>query len=186
MHLHYVDELVHGEGEIPFYKLLLALIDNEADLSAIPNISYRNGSRTIKTPVASGLTNDLPVPSPFLNGTFKEFLSDKHTNKIGLWETNRGCPYECSFCDWGVRSTNKIRRHDMEKIKNEIDYIARHKIEDLYITDCNFGILKRDLEITDLLVQARKKIGYPKRVRIQFAKKSNYTVFEISRRLQCP
>jgi putative methyltransferase len=71
----------------------------------------------------------------------------------------------------------------MEKIKEEIDYIAGHKIEDLYVTDCNFGILKRDLEITDLLVQAHKKYGYPKRVRIQFAKNSNDTVFEISRSL---
>ncbi len=179
----YVDVLVHGEGEIPFYKLLLAFLDENPDLSKIPNISYTVNSRTVKSPTVSGLTNNLPVPSPFLNGTFNTFLSENSANKIGLWETNRGCPHGCSFCDWGVRSTNKIRRHDMAKIKDEIEYIARHNIADLYITDCNFGILKRDLDITDLLVQARKQFGYPKRVRIQFAKKSNDTVFEISRRL---
>ena len=71
----------------------------------------------------------------------------------------------------------------MRKVAAEIDYIARRKIEDLYVTDCNFGILKRDLKITDLLVQAREKYGYPKRVRIQFAKNSNDTVFDISRLL---
>jgi len=179
----YVDVLVHGEGEIPFYNLLLAFLDDHPKLDHIPNISYNDKLLAIKTQTAPGLTNDLPVPSPFLNGAFENFLSDGGLNKIGLWETNRGCPYGCSFCDWGVRSTNKIRRHDMEKIKGEIDYIACHKIEDLYVTDCNFGILKRDLEIANLLVQAHKKYGYPKRVRIQFAKNSNDTVFEISRLL---
>ena len=176
----YVDVLVHGEGEIPLYHLLLAFLDDWPELSHIPNISYNDDSKTVKTLSAPGLPNDLPVPSPFLSGLFEKFLSDGGSKKIGLWETNRGCPHQCSFCDWGVRSTSKIRRHDMEKIKKEIDYIARHNIEDLYVTDCNFGILKRDLEITDELVKARKKYGYPKRVRIQFAKNSNDTVFEIS------
>ena len=164
----YVDALVHGEGEIPLYHLLLAFLDDRPELSHIPNISYNDDSKTVKTLSASGLPNDLPVPSPFLSGLFEKFLSDGGSKKIGLWETNRGCPHQCSFCDWGVRSTSKIRRHDMEKIKKEIDYIARHNIEDLYVTDCNFGILKRDLEITDELLKARKKYGYPKRVRNQF------------------
>ena len=176
----YVDVLVHGEGEIPFYNLLLSFLDDHPNLDHIANISYNNKRQATKTRTAAGLANDLPVPSPFLNGTFENFLLNGGSNKIGLWETNRGCPYGCSFCDWGVRSTNKIRRHDMEKIKAEIEYIARRKLADLYITDCNFGILKRDLEITKLLVQARRKFGYPKRVRIQFAKNSNDTVFEIS------
>jgi putative methyltransferase len=179
----YVDVLVHGEGEIALSNLLLAFLDDHPRLNHIPNISYNVNLKATKTRTAPGLTNDLPIPSPFLAGTFKNFLSDERSNKIGLWETNRGCPYQCSFCDWGVRATNKIRRHDLQKIKKEIDYIARHNIEDLYVTDCNFGILKRDLEITGELVKARKKYGYPKRVRIQFAKNSNDTVFEISRLL---
>jgi putative methyltransferase len=184
----YVDVLVHGEGELPFYQLLLAYLDDIPQLDPIPNISYNVNQQSVKNRTAPGLvvsdeTNSLPIPSPFLDGAFEHFLSDGAKNKIGLWETNRGCPYSCSFCDWGVRSTNKIRRHDMRKVAAEIDYIARRKIEDLYVTDCNFGILKRDLKITDLLVQAREKYGYPKRVRIQFAKNSNDTVFDISRLL---
>jgi len=190
-----VDILVHGEGELPFYHLLLALRDDSPRLESIANISCNANGKTLKTRTAPGLTTAsgqktepgqpafLPIPSPFLNGIFDRFLADGEKNKIGLWETNRGCPYACSFCDWGVRSTNKIRRHDMKKIAAEIDYIAHRKIEDLYITDCNFGILERDLKITEELVAARRKYGYPKRVRIQFAKNSNDTVFEISRML---
>jgi putative methyltransferase len=76
---------------------------------------------------------------------------------------------------------NKLRLHDLDKIKAEIEYFAGNKIEDIYITDCNFGIFERDLEIARMLSESKEKYGFPKRVRIQFAKKSNDTVFNISK-----
>jgi len=78
---------------------------------------------------------------------------------------------------------NKMRRHDLDKTIQEIEYMGTHKVEDIYISDCNFGIFKRDLELAKKLVESKKKYGYPKRVRIQFAKNSNDTVFEISKLL---
>jgi len=179
----YVDVLVHGEGEIPLKNLLIEFLNNAPDLNNIHGISFNEDNKSIKTPSSTKLPKDLPIPSPYLNGFFDDFLSDGNPNKIGLWETNRGCPYSCSFCDWGVRTLNKMRLHDFDKIIQEIEYISTHKIEDIYITDCNFGIFKRDLDIVQMLVDAKKKYGYPRRIRIQFAKKSNDTVFEISKLL---
>jgi len=179
----YVDVLVHGEGEIPLKNLLIEFLNNTPDLNNIHGISFNENNKSIKTPSSTKLPKDLPIPSPYLNGFFDDFLSDGNPNKIGLWETNRGCPYSCSFCDWGVRTLNKMRLHDLDKIIKEIEYISTHKIEDIYITDCNFGIFKRDLDIVQMLVDAKKKYGYPRRIRIQFAKKSNDTVFEISKLL---
>ena len=179
----YVDVLVHGEGEIPFNNLLVEFLNDTPDLRRIPGISFNENMKAIKTPSNPKFPKNLPIPSPYLNGLFKNLITDGNSNAIGLWESNRGCPYSCSFCDWGVKATNKIRLHDRDKIIQEIEYIARHKIEDLYITDCNFGIVKRDLEIAQRLVDGRKKYGFPKRVRIQFTKNSNDTVFEISKLL---
>ena len=179
----YVDVLVHGEGEIPLKNLLIEFLNNAPDLNNIHGISFNENNKSIKTPSSTKLPKDLPILSPYLNGFFDDFLSDGNPNKIGLWETNRGCPYSCSFCDWGVRTLNKMRLHDLDKIIQEIEYIATHKIEDIYIADCNFGIFKRDLDIVQMLVDAKKKYGYPRRIRIQFAKKSNDTVFEISKLL---
>ena len=71
----------------------------------------------------------------------------------------------------------------MAKLEKEIEYMARIGVEDIYITDANFGLFKRDIKITELLTAAGKTYGFPKRVRIQCAKKSNDTVFEISKRL---
>ena len=71
----------------------------------------------------------------------------------------------------------------MDRIQAEVDYFGSHKIEDIYITDSNFGLFERDLEIARALVACKEKYGYPQRIRIQFAKKSNQTVLAISRLL---
>ncbi len=179
-----LDILVHGEGEIPVLSLLLELLEKRPDFSRIAGISYPDAGVSVQTAEGGKLGRDLPVPSPYLNDLLTPFFaSPDKANKIALWETNRGCPFACCFCDWGVRTTNKVRRHSLDRVKTEIAYFGHHKIEDIYITDSNFGLFERDLEIARALVACRKTYGYPRRVRVQFAKKTNHTVFEISRLL---
>ena len=179
----FTDILVHGEGEIAFSRLLKELLKEKPDLSNLQSISFRRRGETVTTSMGPRLGKDLPVPSPYLNGNLVDFVGDDQPNRIALWETNRGCPFACSFCDWGVRTKNKVRLHAMERVSREIEYLADNSVEDMYITDANFGLFKRDLTIAELLVKARKRTGFPKRVRIQFAKTSNDTVFAISRLL---
>ncbi|BBO76411.1 hypothetical protein DSCW_38280 [Desulfosarcina widdelii] len=177
------DVLVHGEGEIPFAALLAELLQERPDFESLKGISFNRAGRCVTTAAGPRLGKDLPVPSPYLNGSLDGFLGEANGNRIALWETNRGCPFACCFCDWGVRTKNKVRLHGLDRIADEIKYLADLGVEDIYITDSNFGLFKRDLEIAKLLVDARRRTGFPKRVRIQFAKTSNETVFAISRLL---
>ncbi|MGD8703012.1 MAG: cobalamin-dependent protein, partial [Desulfosarcina sp.] len=177
------DILVHGEAEVPLARLLGELLNDPPDLEQVAGISFNRSGTAVTTPAGPRLGKDLPVPSPYLNGNLDAFLGNSDGNRIALWETNRGCPFACCFCDWGVRTKNKVRLHAMDRIAAEIDYLADQGTEDIYITDSNFGLFKRDLKIADMLVAARRRTGYPKRVRIQFAKTSNDTVFAISRLL---
>ena len=177
------DLLVHGEGEIPFATLLAELLQERPDYGSLKGISFNRAGRCVTTAAGPRLGKDLPVPSPYLDGSLDGFLGDANGSRIVLWETNRGCPFACCFCDWGVRTKNKVRLHGLERIANEIEYFADRGVEDIYITDSNFGLFKRDLEIARLLVDARRRTGFPKRVRIQFAKTSNDTVYAISRLL---
>ncbi len=179
----WADILVHGEGELPFSALLRALCDDSPDLGQLTGISFIRQGQLITTPQGPRLGKHLPVPSPYLNGSLDAFLGEENGNRIALWETNRGCPFACCFCDWGVRTKNRVRLHDLDRIAREIDYLALKKVADIYITDSNFGLFKRDLHIAAMLVDARRRTGYPQRVRIQFAKTSNETVFAISRLL---
>jgi putative methyltransferase len=180
----FVDILVHDEGEIPVKNLLLEFLKSSPDLSDINGITYNVDKKAVKTKASEKLDKNLPVPSPYLTGLFNSFFnSQESVNKIALWETNRGCPFSCCFCDWGVRTANKLRCHSMERVTEEIEYFGENQIEDIYISDANFGILKRDLDIAKLLVKCKEKYGFPKRIRVQFAKKSNKTVFQISKLL---
>ena len=80
------------------------------------------------------------IPSPYLNGMLDKFFDGRLTPFI---ETNRGCPFTCSFCHTGHRSLSKISHFSPERIKEEIGYIGSRaqelKISNLHIADTNFG-----------------------------------------------
>ena len=39
---------------------------------------------------------------------------------MALWETNRGCPFSCTFCDWGMATGSKVVEFPSEKLDLEI------------------------------------------------------------------
>ncbi len=61
------------------------------------------------------------IPSPWLTGILDEFFDDK---LAPLLETNRGCPFTCTFCVQGIGWYNKVNKFPVERIVEEIDYIA--------------------------------------------------------------
>lgn len=179
----HADILVHGEGEVTFAGLLAEFLGERPNWERLNGISFHRAGRPVTTPAGPRLGKDLPVPSPYLTGILDDFLGMENGGRIALWETNRGCPFACCFCDWGVRTKNRVRLHALDRVAEELEYLAARGVEDIYITDSNFGLFKRDLEIARLLVDARRRTGFPRRVRIQFAKTSNDTVFAMSRLL---
>ena len=111
------------------------------------------------------------VPSPFLEGVFAPLMEAyPGTAWRTVWETNRGCPFKCTFCDWGSAIAAKVHRFQLERIHAEAEWIAANGIDYLFIGDANFGILPRDVEIAEAVVAAAKRHGYPKKVLVQQTK----------------
>ena len=109
------------------------------------------------------------IPSPFLTGILDEFFLKELTPLI---ETNRGCPYSCTYCAWGKSNLGKVMCFDLERVKQEIEYIA-HKIGNiqlLMIGDANFGLMKRDVEIAEFVVSMGRKYGFPRELIVSWAK----------------
>ena len=61
-------------------------------------------------------------------GDFDDLL-DGPRRLIGLWETNRGCPFGCSFCYWGSAVNQKVRDFGMARLERELQWFSEHAID---------------------------------------------------------
>lgn len=174
----YIDFLTHRFGEEPTEGILEALALGK-DLKNVPNISYRDkDGNAITTAYAPQTGTD--YPSPYLEGIFDEILKDD-ISFSGLFESNRGCPNSCSFCDWSSLK-DKVRLFPMERVFAEIDWFVKNKIEYIYCTDGNFCLFDRDAEIANYVVSCKEKYGYPQIFKVFFTKNRFNFVFDVSTR----
>ncbi len=173
--LPFVDYLMHKEGEETTALFLKALI-NGTSMHDVPNLSFRENGKIINTPfyVPSDIYS---YPSPYLNGVFDGIMKEFPQIEFhATLETNRGCPYQCAYCEWSF--SKNLRLFSMEKVRAEIEWIAQHKIKYVYCADANFGILDRDVEIAEYVVRMKEKYGYPDIFKPAYAKESNDNVFK--------
>lgn len=174
----FVDYFIYGEGEHPF-KEILEYLNGEKKLCEIKNISYWTDKELHINP-REYYDSLEDYPSPYLTGLFEKIIkNDPDTEYCAVLETNRGCPYNCAYCDWCY--TVDIRQFPIEKIRGEIIWCSRHKVEYIFCADSNFGILKRDYEIAKFVAVVKRQNGYPHIFNTCFAKNSNETVFRISK-----
>ena len=117
--------------------------------------------------------------SPYLTGMLDEFLADPKLSP--MLESNRGCPYSCTFCAWGTGSGNKLIRKNEETFLKEIWYVGEKTKNDLwFLADSNFGILKDDIKIAKNLKLISEKFGSPKQIYYNTAKNNAKLVFEVA------
>jgi hypothetical protein len=105
------------------------------------------------------------IESPYTTGTLDEFFAD---GEITLLETNKGCPFTCTFCQQGHSYYTKVRHFSTQRVAAEIDYVARkvregnHEMSIMEFADPNFGMFPRDKEVTTALRKAQDMYAYPK------------------------
>jgi radical SAM superfamily enzyme YgiQ (UPF0313 family) len=173
-----ISAMVEGEGEPAFRDICSALVDGVArDLFAgSRNCVVRGEDGEIRRPNLNHRIQTLDdVPSPYLSG-----LLSAHPSPI-FYETNRGCPYRCSFCYWG-NGNAKIYRMSNERIREEMEFFARKKVWSFWLADANFGIFKTDAAIAAMMAEINDRHGRPfKHVGVNWAKQSSDRVLEIAR-----
>lgn len=180
----YIDIVVKQEGEITFSNLLSEFLVNK-NYKDIKGILLNHNQQVIDTGVATRINDLDQVPSPYLSGVFNNIIAE---NPDIEWnstlETNRGCPYMCTFCDWGSLTYNKVKKFDLDRIYDEIEWFGKNKCGFMSITDANFGIFpERDNLIIDKLVEVQTRYGYPYRINIAWAKNQKSQVVAIAKKL---
>lgn len=179
----FIDMACHGEGEVAFLDILEQYQRN--DWSTIPSISYLRPDGTFKLNARAPRVKDLPsLPSPYLSHTFKPLMeANPNTSWIMLWETNRGCPFSCSFCDWGSAVNAKVHQFDMTRLYREMEWCGRNKIEIVFCCDANFGMLTRDEELAEFAVLIKKAYGTPRILTVQNTKNATERAYRVQRLL---
>lgn len=178
----WIDLCVHGEGERSFLALLEALPGR--DWEAVPGVSYLKDGNCIRQANAPRIQDLEVIPSPYLSGAF-DLLMKAHPAEdwIALWETNRGCPFSCSFCDWGSATRSKVLGFGEERLKAEIAWFVKHRIKVVFSCDANFGILKRDQALAEAVILAHQSTGFPQTFVIQNTKNVTDRAYQIQKRL---
>ena len=73
------------------------------------------------------------IPSPYLTGLFDSFAAGP--GRAAMIETNRGCPYGCTFCDWGSATLSRVRKFDLQRVFDELEWAAKNRLETVAIAD---------------------------------------------------
>src|SRR4029077_15496373 len=122
--------------------------------SEIPSSVYRRDGEVIRTEMWARHPEIDDIPSPWLTGIQDEFFDGK---LAPLMETNRGCPFTCTFCVQGTRWYTKVHNFSKERIHEELQYVARKirekspTMQTLRIADSNYGMFERDIEISSYI-----------------------------------
>ena len=163
---------VYALGEADFLAHHIVKVFTDANLSikglgakGLPSSVFRNpeGQAIIdETQPRHKQVED--IPSPFLTGIQDEFFDGKLAPMV---ETNRGCPFTCTFCVQGTKYYSKVHNFDVQRIKDEITYITKRikshspNMGTLRIADSNYGMYERDIDISEHIGKMQKEYGWP-------------------------
>ena len=178
--LPFVDVVIKSEGEIILHQLLDAITNNTPWEDIRGLVINRNGV-AVDTGDGERISSLEDMPSPYLTGVFDKILAETQGVEWNATvETNRGCPYACTFCDWGSLTYNKVKKFNLEKVFAELEWIGQKGCGFVTITDANFGMfVERDNAIADKLIEVQEKYGCPNSFSMSWAKDQKPEVFDI-------
>lgn len=176
----HVDVLIPYYGEVVFRNVLIENLSGKDFESVNGTITKHYYNRNHIYPEFS------EIPSPYLNGYFDDLLNKKgnETRYVRcVFETNRGCPYSCTFCDIGVKEYQKVRNFDLQRTLDELEWIVRHGIPVIDVADSNFGIMPRDEHIVDYLIELKNKHKWQGRFVPTWSKAKGDRIIRLAKKL---
>lgn len=122
----YLTGIFIGEGEATFAQVVKYYVKkNPESLEDIPGLMLRSGMTPERKPL--NLTD-----VPFLYDDMAPF-----TNRIIYYETQRGCPFRCSYCLSSIDKT--VRFRDVEVVKRELAFFLEKKVKQVKFVDRTFN-----------------------------------------------
>ncbi|MBT6691324.1 radical SAM protein [Candidatus Parcubacteria bacterium] len=140
------DFIVLREGEYRLEALLKYFKGEIDDLKAIEGIAYRQDGKTIVQPAEKLVDIDeLPLPAYDLLDMSKYVPHPTQYKVLPNYPLviQRGCPYNCAFCDaWAVHG-RQIRHRSVDNVMKELTLLKeKYNAKGVYFQDSTFLINK--------------------------------------------
>ena len=130
-----IDALAVGEGEETFVDVV-ALADRSPEgLASVAGLAVPAGDGTWRETATRPLGDLDQLPSPYV----MELVPH---GGLGVLQTYRGCPFTCSFCEWGVLESPK-RVRASEGLVTEFDAMARTEVGGALLVDAGLNLNSR-------------------------------------------
>jgi radical SAM superfamily enzyme YgiQ (UPF0313 family) len=184
----WADFYVRLEGEVAFTNLIDALHDHNQDINYVKSMELNSVCAVKEGDFFAGKTEARlkkfeDIPSPYVMGLMDDFFE---TTLWPLVETNRGCPFSCAFCTEGMDYFNKVAKKSIDKVREELTYIAKNhkKQKMMFFADSNFLMFKENLEVCDIIGGLQKNYNWPTFIGSSTGKNRHELVVEGTRRLK--
>jgi len=177
-----IDVVVLGEGEITFTHLLDC--QSSDAWSEIAGLAYPEPDGSVRRTPDRPRVTALDVFPSALDVVPLRDADGRALYERAAYETSRGCPYRCSFCEWGTGAIGtKMYQFGLERIRGDLDRLVAGGISDIWFCDSNFGALREDVEKAEILIDLKRRTGKPHTFATSWSKNHNQRVQGIVRRL---
>jgi len=172
------DAIVYAEGEAVL-PLLCEYCEGKIDLSEIPNVIYRRGSK-IHVNVIKWIESLDSLPFPVYDEEVYPAMKGNQKIKIIVIDESRGCPHRCAFCIQPIKSGPILRLKSPQRVIDEIKSIMRSHGVTAFRYAGSTTPLKHAANIATTILRENLKITYSSFGHIQKAGDSEYAILRAS------
>jgi len=169
----YVDYIVMGEGEYPFFEFTKGILSNTLNRKEIKNLGYKNEGRIVLNEIRPFIDMEkLPFPAWDLLPDMKNyFLLRSYGRRAVNLNTSRGCPHNCSFCYNAGVNNRRWRGMSAEKVVAQIEHLCKeYGIDSVFFHEDNFDAnKKRVIRYCNLLLEKKIKIRWEHFSKVNYA-----------------
>jgi len=99
---------------------------------------------------------DIPIdPSKLVSVYLSGEMPIDDTVKMVRWETKRGCPFNCAFCEFGGGRQGKAMLIDRRRLREELALFRKTKIEKINVLDPTFNMDEGYLDLLEEIIRLK-------------------------------
>ncbi len=163
--LQHCDFVVRGEGEEALVELVRCL-ESGADYRGIANLSWVEDGQAIHNPERPKAEDLDVLPIPDFS------LVPSGRLDIMSIQTQRGCPWDCSFCTVTKLNGHKLRGHSVERVLDMLEaYTKMPNFSYLFFADDIFNVpVDRTMAIIQGMIDRKLIIPWAAQMRHEISK----------------